>query len=150
LARPSPPQAAKCVRTILRIVHMNTSQYQPHQLGKWGEDKAAEYLQNKGYKILERNFKRKWGELDIVAQKEKTIIFCEVKTIAKQNEDEPFFPEDEINEKKEKQLIKMVQIYLSYKKISPETPCQIDIIAIEAINSEPNIRHYENAIEDVA
>lgn len=124
--------------------------YQPHQLGKWGEKKAVEYLQNKGYKIIEKNFKRKWGELDIVAQKEKTIIFCEVKTIAKQSEDEPFFPEDEINEKKEKQLRKMVQIYLSSKKISPETPCQIDVIAIESINNEPNIRHYENAIEDTA
>ena len=123
--------------------------YQPHQLGKWGEEEATKYLQKKGYKILEKNFKRKWGELDIIAKKDNVIIFCEVKTIAKKNEDEPFFPEDEINEKKEKQLRKMAQIYLSSKKINPETPCQIDIIAIEAIDGKPNIRHHKNAIEDI-
>ncbi len=125
--------------------------YQPHQLGRWGEDRAEEYLKNKGYKILERNFKRKWGELDIIAQKKGIFIFVEVKTIKKTDKEEPFFPEDEIDQKKERQLRKMAQIYLSYHKIKPDTSCQIDIIAIEKHSEDEKdftLRHYKNAFED--
>ncbi|MDP2950896.1 MAG: YraN family protein [bacterium] len=125
--------------------------YQPHQLGRWGEGKAEEYLKSKGYKILEKNFKRKWGELDIIASKKDVLVFIEVKTIKKPDKDEPFFPEDEINEKKAYQLRKMVQLYFDFKKISPETACQIDIIAIEQHSKDEKeftLRHYENAFED--
>ena len=125
--------------------------YQPHQLGKWGEDRAEEYLKNKGYKILEKNFRRKWGELDIIAFKKKVLVFVEVKTIKKTSSNEPFFPEDEIDQRKERQLRKMAQIYLSYKKIRSDTPCQIDVIAIERQGLDEknfNLRHYENAFED--
>ncbi|MCG2689812.1 YraN family protein [Candidatus Parcubacteria bacterium] len=125
--------------------------YQPHQLGRWGEGKAEEYLKSKGYKVIEKNFKRKWGELDIVAFKKKVFVFVEVKTIKKPDPEEPFFPEDELNEKKAYQLRKMVQLYFDFKKISPETACQIDIIAIEKQGQgekDFNLRHYENAFED--
>lgn len=125
--------------------------YQPHNLGKWGEEKAGEYLKNKGYKILEKNFKRKWGELDIIAKKKKVLVFVEVKTIKKYNLKAPIFPEDEIDEKKEKQLKKMAQIYLSYKKIKIDTPCQIDIVAIEKQGTGEKdfaLRHYANVFED--
>jgi len=124
-------------------------------LGQQGEDKAAEYLQKNGYKIIERNFTRRpWGEIDIVAQKngmfgiiQGRIIFVEVKSIVKRKD---FFPEDQITPKKEKQLRKMARIYLSANKLPQDTPCQIDIIAIE-FNKNGQIialRHLQNALED--
>jgi len=129
------------------------------QLGGKGEDIAVQYLQKKGYKILDRNFKRKWGEIDIVAKppfrislkylkKRAKIIFVEVKTIRK-NKNAPFFPEDEVDKKKKYQLRKMAQIYLSAKNLPLTTPYQIDIIAVETDNfGKKTIRHFENAIED--
>lgn len=48
--------------------------------GKWGEDKAADFLIRKGYSIIERNFKCRWGEIDIIAEQGGTIHFVEVKS----------------------------------------------------------------------
>jgi len=118
------------------------------KLGELGEKIAQKHLKEKGYKILARNFKKKWGEIDIVAKKRKKIVFIEVKTIRKK---EGFSPEDEIDQKKKKQLIKMAQIYLQEFKIPFKTPWQIDIIAIEISPNlkKAKIRHYKNAVEDI-
>ena len=53
--------------------------YINQEIGKFGEDIATKYLQKKGYKIIERNFSCKQGEIDIIAKKHNTIIFVEVK-----------------------------------------------------------------------
>lgn len=117
------------------------------QLGKLGEKIAEKYLRKKRYKILTQNFKRKWGELDLVAKKKRNIIFFEVKTISAR---EGFAPEDEIGWKKKKQLIKMSQIYLSENKIPFDSPWQIDIIAVEISPDfkKAKVRHFPNAVED--
>lgn len=58
------------------------------KIGKIGEDCACDYLRKEGYKILERNYLKKWGELDIVAQKGKKIHFVEVKSVSRSISDE--------------------------------------------------------------
>ena len=117
-------------------------------LGQKGEDIAVEYLQKNGYAILSRNFRYKsFGELDIMASKKGKIVFAEIKTIrARPN----FQPEDQITAKKQNQLRKMTQIYLSAKKLPADTPQQIDIIAIELDKNDDVValRHHQNAIED--
>ena len=119
------------------------------QTGKLGEDIAAKHLKKQRYKILARNWKNKWGEIDIVAKHKKRIIFVEVKTL-QQSQDKPnFLPEDKIDEKKKRQLVKMAQIYLLQNKLSLGIPHQIDVIAIELIDGEPKIRHLENVLEDI-
>ena len=50
------------------------------QLGDAGEQLAADHLARRGFQILDRNYRTRWGELDIVACDERTIVFCEVKT----------------------------------------------------------------------
>ena len=116
-------------------------------LGDFGEETAVKFLKDKGYKILCQNFKRKWGEVDIIGQAKKTIIFFEVKTIIQK---QGFVPEDQITSHKKRQLLKMTQIYLSENKISLNSPHQIDIIAIEVSPDfkKVKIRHHKNAIED--
>ena len=123
------------------------------ELGNLGEKIACQYLGKKGYRILNTNFKRKWGEIDVVAKKQGKIIFVEVKTLRRteQTEDKVFIPENEIDWKKKKQLRKMAQIYLTENRISLNSRHQIDIMAIE-IYSNPRkvrLRHYQNAIEDI-
>lgn len=117
------------------------------ELGNFGEKVAEKYLRNKGYKILAKNFRRKWGEIDLVAKRGKSRIFFEVKTIQKKEE---FSPEDEVDWKKKRQLIKIAQIYLSENKIPLSIPWQIDILGIEIFPDfkKAKVRHYKNAIED--
>jgi putative endonuclease len=50
------------------------------ELGRLGEQLAAEHLSRRGYQIVERNYRTRWGELDIVAYDGRTLAFCEVKT----------------------------------------------------------------------
>jgi len=118
------------------------------ELGDFGEKIAIKFLKNKGYKILEQNFKRKWGEIDIIGKKKRKIIFFEVKAIIKNKN---FFPEDQITPKKKRQLLKIAQIYLSENKISLNSKYQIDIIAIEISPNfkKAKVRHYQNALEDI-
>lgn len=123
-------------------------QNQSQKIGQVGEEIATDFLKKKGYKILDKNFKTKWGELDIVASHKKAIIFVEVKTLIKKTNSE-FLPEDEITFHKASQLQKMTQIYLSAKKLPLDIDQQIDIIAIEFNTIDDYIiRHTENAIGD--
>lgn len=116
-------------------------------VGKRGEDLAANYLIKNGYKILERNFKQPWGELDIITEYRDIIIFVEVKT---QNKNNRFFirPEENITPFKQKQLIKSAKAYLAFKR-QLDRNWRIDVVAIE-LDDDDNyeIRHIENAISE--
>ncbi|MDP1707101.1 MAG: YraN family protein [bacterium] len=64
---------------------MDISSYTRKQVGKLGEDVACEYLRRHGFTIRDRNYVKKTGELDIIAEKENTLHFVEVKTILAHN-----------------------------------------------------------------
>lgn len=123
------------------------------QLGAFGEKVACWYLEKKGYRILTRNYSRKWsqgpqkGEIDIVAEKDKIISFVEVKTAAPLQRG-GCFPEDKVNFQKQRQLIKIAQDWLSEKKIPLESKWQIDVISItfDPKSQKAKIRHLENAV----
>jgi len=133
-------------------------QSQRQKIGQIGEDIATNYLKENGYKILDRNFKTKWGELDAIASKNKTIVFVEVKTLrvacselrrTDRGRPSEFSPEDEITARKARQLRKMAQIYLSSKKLPLDIDQQIDVVAVEFNTlNDYAIRHIKNAIED--
>ncbi|MGB9726677.1 MAG: YraN family protein [Minisyncoccia bacterium] len=117
-------------------------------LGKKGENIGAKYLKEKGYLIKERNFRRKWGEIDIVAydRKTKEIVFLEVKTISlKKNISPLVLPEEGLTEKKRKRLKKAILSYLSQDNLDNK-PWRFDFIAIEIdkFTAKTNIRHYKN------
>jgi putative endonuclease len=118
-------------------------------LGDKGEKIAREYLENKGYKILDKNFRySKLGELDIIAQKDDTIVFFEVKTRMKTGPG-GFWPEDNITYGKQKKLIKLSQIYLSKHRLM-DSDWQIDVLAVEIYRDDTyDIRHLENAVGDM-
>ena len=119
---------------------------QSKTIGTLGENIAKNYLEKRGYKILETNYKTKIGEIDIIAQKGKNLVFIEVKTITTK---ENFLPEDKVNHRKKTKLINLVKFYLQEKKINFDIPLQIDVIGIKlGKDKESEIQHFENVIED--
>jgi putative endonuclease len=112
-------------------------------LGDRGENVAARYLRNRGYKIIIRNFRCDLGEIDIVARDGKTLVFVEVKTRAYEDP----APEDQVNEAKQHQLTKVAKLYLSRYGI-PQPPSRFDVVAIIWPNGrDPLIRHTPHAFE---
>lgn len=112
-------------------------------LGGRGENVAARYLRNKGYKIILRNFLCELGEIDIIAREGTTLVFVEVKTRAY---DDPT-PEDQVNNEKQNQIIKAAKFYLGRYGV-PQPPSRFDVVAvIWPNNHEPIIRHTEHAFQ---
>jgi len=114
------------------------------ELAKRGEELAAKILTDKGYNIIERNYRYGHGEIDIIAidQKNGCTIFVEVK--ARQNL-EFGEPEYAITKNKQKQIRRIAELYLFEKEIK-EVDCRFDVFAIlfEDLNN-PGVNHYENA-----
>lgn len=130
-------------------------------VGQKGEDEATKYLKAKGFSILDRNYCKPWGELDIVAKKGECLYFIEVKTVTRNlnrevspqvprglsSRDDFYEPEDNIHPWKIKRLSRAINTYLLEKKIDDETDWQIDSIAVyleKGTNKLLKIDHLED------
>lgn len=111
--------------------------------GEWGEHKAANYLRLKGYRILERNYSCRMGEIDIIASKGKFIVFVEVKL--RKNAD---FAEarEFVTRSKQSRIITTAQIWLSQNETELQPRFDvIEIYAPEGIARRVHIEHIEDA-----
>ena len=120
---------------------------QKSELGQEGENFAANYLKNKGYKIIEKNKREKWGELDIIAMApDKTLVFVEVKTMMAGGEDY-LKPENQVSGAKIKKFRRTAELYANSHQglIKDEKGWRLDLVAIEKQNGgQFLVRHYEN------
>lgn len=104
-------------------------------IGKLGEKIAETFLKRKGYKIIDKNYiSRKVsgpqrGEIDIIAEKDNVISFVEVKTLS--GIKNLFLPENKVDFRKRKKIIKMAEEWFIEKRLSMDRPWQIDVVAIE-------------------
>ena len=126
------------------------------QTGKIGEDLACDYLKNKGYKILERNYGQKWGELDIIAiAPDKILVFAEVKTIRQYGNaankllvvsEAELLPEENLTKAKLEKVKRTSQMFAGKhpELIKEDKGWRIDSIAITLTDKENQINHYEN------
>ena len=111
-----------------------------YELGKKGEQLAVNYLINKGYKIVERNWRFQKAEIDIIATKDKTLISVEVKT---RSTNDFGSPQDFVNKKKIKLMVSAMNEYILNKDLDIEL--RFDIIAITKDKSSFDIEHFKNA-----
>ena len=123
--------------------------YRNRAVGKQGEDIAAWFLALKGYKLIGRNVRTFVGEIDIVARKESTLVFIEVKTRKTPALAPPYFS---VTQRKRKKLIQCALCYLKMKDLT-EASWHIDIISIEIKHifwfiNKVKIEYFENAIEE--
>jgi len=109
--------------------------------GKRGEDAAFHFLKREGYEILDRNFRVKGGELDIVARSSKgELVVVEVKT---RSNNAFGYPESFVDEAKQQRIVHAAGIW--QEKYAPESGIRFDIIAVEREAKTIRIRHIEDA-----
>lgn len=116
--------------------------YQRHITGKIGEDIAINYLEKKGYKIIERNFEARQGEIDIIAMDENELVIIEVKT---RKCLEYGKPAEAIDKNKKKHIYKTAEYYLYIKKLE-KMYVRIDVIEVYIKNNKIYINHLKNVI----
>lgn len=116
------------------------------ELGKKGEDFACKYLVDKGFQIIERNFKRPWGEIDIIAKTpDKTLIFVEVKTI-KNFYSQGIKPEDQLTRAKLERFKRTALLYANKNPglVDDKKGWRLDLLALTKIGNDFLVKHYEN------
>ena len=111
-------------------------------LGKDGEDIAAAFLKKKGFRIIEKNYRTVFGEIDIIAQDRGVIVFVEVKT----RSDTTFgYPFEAVNPKKREKIRKVALCFMKRQK--KESPARFDVMSITRDRGETRIEHIQDAFE---
>jgi putative endonuclease len=111
-----------------------------HDLGRKGEDKAVEHLEDEGYKILKRNWKAGKLEVDIIAENKDYIVFVEVKT---RSEDFLVPPASAVTREKQRSLIYCADRYIKWNGVQKE--CRFDVITVISSGESLQVEHIENA-----
>ena len=115
--------------------------------GSIGEKLAFRFLQERGFKIIETNYWRKWGEIDIVAEKDNILHFVEVKATVSP-ETSGYRPEENIRLWKKQRMSRAIKTYLSDRHISDEKEFLIDVVAmnLDFLNKKVKMRWVQNVI----
>jgi putative endonuclease len=115
-----------------------------NDIGDRGEDLAVAFLEEDGYRVLERNYRFERNEVDLVCldpDRGGEIVFVEVKTRTGRGYGPP---EASITEEKRKSLIEVSRAYLHERRLEG-APARFDVVAILLAEGDPQIEHYENA-----
>jgi putative endonuclease len=127
---------------------MTKSSKSPHlKLGRRGERCAARALRRRGYVVIERNYRTRLGEIDIIARHGETLVFVEVKT----RRSTSIVPaEANVDARKKRHIHRVAQQYLSEKKLPYDTDCRIDVVSVTMPARwwpRPNVEVFQDAFE---
>lgn len=114
-------------------------------IGEFGEDYAEAYLKKQGYIILGRNFRKPFGEIDIIAKRGNDLIFVEVKTSIYYT-NSSFSPEFRVNRDKLRKLRNICEFYLLENMFQSKQNWQVDVVSVLLFEDGnlKNINHFEN------
>ncbi len=120
------------------------------KLGDIGENVACEFLRKRGFQIVERNYLRKWGEIDIVARKGSMLHFVEVKSVThgtlRQSSGQAFRPEENMHPGKLKRLYRTIETYLLHRKHEGEWQLDLITAKINTDTREARVEIIENIV----
>lgn len=97
------------------------------KIGTYYETAAAYYLEQSGYEIVEKNYRCKLGEIDLIARDGEYLVFCEVKFRTTKTKGSPL---EAVNRKKQQTIIRCAQWYLMEHQLQ-EIPCRFDVVGID-------------------
>ena len=116
------------------IASGSTSGKTKKEIGALGESVASQFLERRGFKVLERNFRRKWGEIDIIAEKDGAVRFVEVKSVSREplpnisRETAGHRPEELVHEAKLRRIARTAEMYMVDN--NDERDFQIDVVGV--------------------
>ncbi|KKW25073.1 MAG: hypothetical protein UY74_C0009G0014 [Candidatus Kaiserbacteria bacterium GW2011_GWC2_52_8b] len=126
--------------------------HQRKEIGRIGEEIASKFLERKGFVIIERNFRKPWGEIDIIAEKDRIVRFVEVKTVSRESSSDfsremDYRPEEMVTNSKLRKLARTAALYMEQKKDKKEY--QIDVVGVilDKIRRTARCRLFEQAME---
>lgn len=109
--------------------------------GRSGEEKAGKHLKKLGYRIIEKNFRTRFGEIDIIAEDGEYLVFVEVKT---RTSSRFANPEDYVDERKQRKILKSAQIYLLQYSLN-ERKCRFDVVSVSDTDKDAKIEVFKDA-----
>lgn len=115
--------------------------YARQQLGIQGETIACSELERLGYVVLERRYRSRFGEIDVIANDAGTVVFVEVKTKTDVSFSDPV---EAVTKQKQRRLVSMAEEYVAYHHLD-NTPCRFDVVSIDASTVPPSIEIYQDA-----
>jgi putative endonuclease len=121
-------------------------------IGRYGEDVASQFLESRGFKVIERNYLRSWGEIDIIAEKGGVVRFVEVKAVSRENlpdvtrESSGYRPEEQVHPAKLRKVARTAEMYMNEK--GDERDYQIDVVGVflDVKNRKARCRLYEQVL----
>ncbi|MCB1061129.1 MAG: YraN family protein [Calditrichaeota bacterium] len=125
---------------MLKILRRKERALSDQEHGAWGEELASRHLASKGLKIIDRNWRNKAGELDLVARTDELLIFVEVKSSRHESE---YLPEHRVNWKKQHKIKRLAAAYCKSHRL--DQPIRYDIVSVVGEGKHIQIRHIENA-----
>ena len=124
--------------------------------GELGESIAVKYLEQRGFHVKERNYTKKWGEIDVIAEKEGKLYFIEVKSVSFNVSDNVYHetgytgirPEENLTNDKVKRLKRAIQTYLLGRKVPSRTEWQFDLMCVylDDVKRKARVRVLDNII----
>jgi putative endonuclease len=125
------------------------------EIGRLGEDIAVIYLKNNGFSVIGRNYRKKYGEIDIITKKAGIIHFIEVKSVSRENFSDNVSrvtdshrPEDNIHPKKLQRLARTIQTYLleKFSKVEPTWEFHAVIVQLNIKTRQARVKFLKNLI----
>lgn len=119
------------------------------EIGQLGEDIAAKYLENKGFLVLTRNYRKKWGELDLIVSKDRMLHFVEVKSVTRKIDSgkvarETYRAEENVHLQKLKRMYRAIETYLAEKNIEGDWVVDVMTVKIDTGNNKARCEFIEN------
>lgn len=119
-------------------------------VGSIGEDIAVRFLVKHGFTVIERNYLKKFGEIDIICRKDGKIHFVEVKTVSQEivshETCDEYRPEDNVHEAKLKRIGRTIEVYLNEKDMECEWEFHVISVTLSDVHKVANVRFLRNLI----
>jgi putative endonuclease len=117
--------------------------------GELGEYIACRYFSERGFEIIERNYTKKWGEIDIIAKRDGVIHFIEVKSVSREIltpiSSDGLRPEDQMHRRKQERLMRTIETYMASHEVG-EWKFDLACVYVDAMNKKAHVKVIEDII----
>jgi putative endonuclease len=124
------------------------------RVGQYGETIALNHLKRRGFTLIERNYRKKWGEIDLILEKDTVIHFVEVKTVSYGTNSvrvpyETWLPEENVDRRKLQKLIRAISSWVMEHNYDGEWQIDVASVRVDLRNRRGNIKILQNIVPDV-